>query len=260
MKKNGIIKDLVKNHEYILYYAKTLLKQRVAGNYLGLLWLYIQPLMFMLIYTFVVTYIFKNRTPNFNVFVLIGLNAWTLFQRTCMISATAIVRNKAIFEQVYFHKFVYPTIYLVSYVYEFLISTSLVFVLMIIGRMRFTWHVLEAVPVLICCFLFTYAFALIFAHIGVYLYDLANILEFTLRFLFYLTPIMWNLDLLSLPMDWIFKANPMAIIINSFRNCFMWCKSPPYLYLAVISVCSCVLIHFAHKLISKYEDTYARII
>ncbi len=106
MKKDGIIKNLIKNHEYILYYSRIILKMRVAGSYLGFLWLYIKSLlMFMIIYSFVVQVIFKSKMENFNVFVLIGLTSWDLFSRSLLMGATAITRNKGVFEQVYFHKF-----------------------------------------------------------------------------------------------------------------------------------------------------------
>lgn len=260
MKKEGILKNLIKNHEYILYYSKIMLKQRVAGSYLGFLWLFIQPLMFMLIYTFVVTVIFKSKMEHFNLYVLIGLNAWSLVQRTIMSASTAIARNKAIFEQVYFHKFVYPSIYLMSYVYEFLIATTLVIVMLIIGGVPITWHIIEVFPVLFTCMLFSYGCALIIAHIGVYLFDLVNILEFTLRFIFYLTPIMWSFENLNFPFIWLLKLNPMAVILGSFRSCLLYGHSPVYLYLLIISLASCVLIKFGYYLISKYEDKYARII
>lgn len=72
-KKKNILQNLWKNQEYILYYAKIILKTRVAGSYLGFLWLWIDPLMFMLIYSFVVMFIFKSKIEHFNVFVLIGM-------------------------------------------------------------------------------------------------------------------------------------------------------------------------------------------
>lgn len=260
MKKSGILKNLFKNHEYILYYSKIMLKQRVAGSYLGFLWLFIQPLMFMLIYTFVVTVIFKSKMEYFSLYVLIGLNAWTLIQRTIMSASTAIVRNKAIFEQVYFHKFVYPSVYLMSYVYEFLIATTLVLVMLVVEGVPITWHIIEILPVLFTCMLFSYGCALIVAHIGVYLFDLANILEFTLRFIFYLTPIMWSFKNLNFPLIWLLKLNPIAVILGSFRSCLLYGKSPVYLYLLIICLASCALIQFGYYLISKYEDNYARII
>jgi len=260
MQKQGIIKNLIKYHEYILYYAWIMLKQRVAGSYLGFLWLFLQPLMFMVIYTFVVTVIFSNDIPNFNVFVLIGLNAWSLISRTIMVSATAIARNKAIFEQVYFHKFVYPTIYLVSYVYEFIIATSLVFAMMAFAGIPFTLHLFEIIPVLFVTSLFSLGCGLIVAHIGVYLFDLSNILEFTLRFIFFLSPIMWSYENFNFHLMWLLRANPVSVLLGSFRSAILYGTSPMYLYLLGIGLFSCVLIQIGYRLISKYEDSYARIV
>ncbi len=183
-KKKNILQNLWKNQEYILYYAKIILKTRVAGSYLGFLWLWIDPLMFMLIYSFVVMFIFKSKIEHFNVFVLIGITAWNFFSRAMLMATTSIVRNKSIFQQVYFHKFVYPTLYLVSYIYEFFISLSLILIVMLFEGIPITWHVIEVIPILITMALFTYGCSLIISHIGVYLFDLRNILDFTLKFIF----------------------------------------------------------------------------
>ena len=259
-KKIGIIKNLYKNREYILFYSRIMLKQRVAGSYLGFLWLFLQPLMFMLIYSFVVMIIFNNRMENFNIYVLIGLNTWSLIQRTIMISATSIVRNKSLFEQVYFHKFVFPTVYMLSYTYEFLIATSLVFILMAFSGVSFTWHLLEIIPILLVCMLFALGCGLIIAHIGVYLFDLANILEFTLRFIFYLSPIMWSHENLNFTYMWILRLNPVSVLLGSFRSCILYGKSPVYIYLIILGIFSCILINIGYRLISKHEDSYARIV
>ena len=260
MKKDGIIKNLIKNHEYILYYAKIMLKTRVADSYLGLLWLFIDPLMFMLIYSFVVMVIFKNKIEHFNVYVLIGVTAWNMFSRTIMNSTTSIVRNKAIFEQVYFHKFVYPTIILTSFIYEFMISFILIIIMMVFEKIPITWHLFEVIPVLFSMSMLTYGCSLIVAHIGVYLFDLRNILDFTLRFIFYLTPIMWSFDNLNFSMMWILKLNPMQVLLGSFRSCILYGKSPVYVYLIIISLFSCILIKIGYSIISKKEDEYARMI
>ena len=260
MEKQGIIKNLIKNREYILYYAKIILRTRVSGSYLGFLWLFIDPLMFMLIYSFVVQVVFRSGTENFNVFVIIGLTVWNLFSRSLLIAATSIARNKSIFEQVYFHKFVYPTIYLVSFIYEFFISMILVLIIMLFSGIHFTPHIIEIIPVLFTCVLFTYGCSLIISHFGVYLFDLRNILEFTTRFLFYFSPVMWSYENLKFSLVWILKLNPISIIIGSFRSCLMYGKSPVYSYLIAICLFSCVLIKLGYWLITKHEDSYARMI
>lgn len=243
-----------------MYYAWILLKQRVAGSYLGFLWLFIQPLMFMLIYSFVVTVVFRNTIPHFNIFVLIGLNTWNLISRTISISSVAMPRNKSIFEQVYFHKFVYPTIYLVSHVYEFLIATSLVFIMMGVAGVPFTWYLLWIIPTLFVTMLFALGCGLIVAHVGVYLLDLPNILEFTLRFLFYLSPIIWSFETFDFHLMWLLRLNPVAILLGAFRDSILHGTAPSYLNLLILGMISCVLIKIGYGLISRYEGNYARVL
>lgn len=258
MKKAGILKNLRKYREYILYYSKIMLKTRVAGSYLGFLWLYIDPMMFMLIYTFVVQVVFRNKMENFHVFVLIGITSWNLFSRSVLMGSTSITRNKGIFEQVYFHKFVYPTVYVMAYLYEFFIAFGLIFVMLVVSGIPLTIHLLEVPLVILTQVLFTYGCTLIVSHIGVFLFDLRNILDFTLRFLFYLSPVMWSFDMVQMKYAWILKLNPMAVIIGSYRSCIFYGKSPVYAYLLAISVLSCVLIEIGYHMISRHEDAYAR--
>jgi lipopolysaccharide transport system permease protein/teichoic acid transport system permease protein len=132
--------------------------------------------------------------------------------------------------------------------------------MMVVGGVPFTWHLIEIVPILFTLMLFALSLALIIAHVGVYLYDLGNILEFVLRFAFYLTPIMWHYNNFTFSLTWLLKLNPMSIIMGSFRSCILYGKSPMYAYLFVICVCSLVLIEIGYRMISHYEDTYARII
>jgi len=260
MKKDGLIKNFLKNKDYIFYYSKILLKNRVAGSYLGFLWLFIDPLMFMLIYSFVVQFIFNNSMPNFNLFVFVGLTTWKLISGTILNGPTSIVRNKSIFEQVYFHKFIYPTIYLVVNLYEFLISNSLILVLMLIAKVPFTWHIVEFIPITIVAFCFTYGITLIVAHLGVYFFDLRNILDFTLRFIFYASPIMWAYEMIQY--DWInfLQLNPVSIIIQAYRDIFFYGISPNYIALGGLLFVSILIIKLGYHLISKHEDEYGRVL
>lgn len=260
MEKQGIIKNFFKNKDYIFYYARILLKNRVAGSYLGFLWLFIDPLMFMLIYSFVVQFIFNNSMPNFNLFVFVGITTWKLISGTILNGPTSIVRNKAIFEQVYFHKFVYPTIYLTVNLYEFLIGNSLIFVLMLFAHVPFTWHIVEFIPITIVMFCFTYGITLIVAHLGVYFFDLRNILDFILKFLFYFSPIMWSYEMVQNKWINILKINPISVIIQAYRDILFYGISPNYKALLCVLIISLILIKIGYDLISKYEDEYGRII
>lgn len=260
MKKNNLLKNLFAYREYILYYANIKLTNRVAGTKLGVFWLFLDPLMFMLIYSFIVVYIFGNSMENFHIFVFIGLTTWKLISGNLLSATTSIRRNKGIFEQVYFHKFVYVVIDIVVGLYDFIISSSLIFLLMLQAGVPFTWHLIEMIPITIVAVLFTFSLSLIVAHFGVYVFDLTNVLDFTLKFLFYASPIMWSYGFNVFPFSSILKLNPISIIIESYRDAIMYGVSPDYIGLSCLTVISIILIFIGYGLISKYEDDYAKIV
>ena len=255
------LKEVKKYLDYIDYYAKCIMRQRVAGSLLGSLWLFLDPLMFMLIYTFIVKYIFQNNTPNFHIIVFIGLNAWKLFNSTIMLSATSIIRHKAIINQINFPKYIYPLVYALVNLYEYIIASSLVFVLIYFSKIPFTFHIFEMIPITIVLFIFSISLSLLVAHLGVYFLDLRNILDFSLRFLFYLSPIMWSFSSMS---DGILKnillLNPIALILESYRNVLLNNQSANYLGLMIILLISLFIMAIGFKTIEKYEKNYGKVI
>ena len=77
MKK--FIEDIKKYYKYIIYATRSNLKTEVANSYLNWLWWILDPLCFMLVYTFIVEIVFKTKEVCFPVFVLIGLTVWNFF-------------------------------------------------------------------------------------------------------------------------------------------------------------------------------------
>ena len=73
--------NIRKYYKYAIRSAKAELKSEVADSYLNWLWWIIEPVCFMLIYTFVFGYVFKNDQVYFVSFVFIGLTAWDFFNR-----------------------------------------------------------------------------------------------------------------------------------------------------------------------------------
>ena len=82
------------------------LKTEVINSYLGFLWMILEPLAFMLIYTFIAIVVFNSKIEYFPVFVFIGLTTWNFFQGT-VTSAVSLVRsNRDTVIKVYVPKFI----------------------------------------------------------------------------------------------------------------------------------------------------------
>ena len=99
------IRDVKRYNPYAMYAAKAELKSSVADSYLNWLWWILDPILFMLIYSFVVQIVFRSREDHFAVFVFIGLTAWDFFNRTITNSVKLVKSNKSTVTKIYIPKY-----------------------------------------------------------------------------------------------------------------------------------------------------------
>src|SRR5699024_9189053 len=97
--------DLKKYWKYTRYAAKSQLKSEVASSYLNWLWWILDPLLFMLVYTFIALVVFKKSVEYFPVFVFIGLTCWNFFNKCVLGSVKVVKNNRQIVTKVYIPKF-----------------------------------------------------------------------------------------------------------------------------------------------------------
>ena len=75
------IDDIKKYNKYAMYSAKSGLKSEVANSYLSWMWWILDPLLFMLVYSFISIIVFGKGEQYFPIFVFIGLSSWTFFDK-----------------------------------------------------------------------------------------------------------------------------------------------------------------------------------
>ena len=88
------VNDLKKYWAYAKQSAKADLKSEVASSYLNWLWWVLDPLLFMMVYTFIATVVFNGREQYFPIFVLIGLTMWNFFDKTVLGSVRIVKSNQ----------------------------------------------------------------------------------------------------------------------------------------------------------------------
>ena len=118
---------------YSIYAAKSELKSEVANSYLNWLWWILDPISFMIIYTFMVQIVFKTSEPYFPVFIFVGLTCWNYFNTTVSGSVKLVSNNKAIVTKVYVPKYVLLFVKCIKNMFKMMISWALVIVLIVVG-------------------------------------------------------------------------------------------------------------------------------
>lgn len=258
---NRAIQDLKKYFRYSVVSAKSKLKAEVANSYLNWLWWILDPLCFMLIYTFIFGFVFDAKEQHFPVFIFIGLTMWDFVNKTLLGSVKTIKLNKAIVSRVYFPKFILVLSKIWINGFKMMISFGVVVLLMIISKVHLSLNVFFFIPILLILVLFTFGCSCIVMHYGVYVEDLSNVLNIFMRFVFYATGIFYNIET-RIPQfgGLLNKINPVAFLITSMRQCLIYGSTPDWKLLLLWFIVSVILVILGLRKIYKEENSYVKAI
>lgn len=256
------IEDIKKFYKYAIYSAKAELKSEIANSHLSWLWWILDPFLFMLVYAFIAGIVFKSSEKYFLAFVFIGVSCWDFYNKTVKQSVKLVSSNKQIVSKVYLPKFILIFVKMGNNGFKMLISFSLVVGMMILYRVPLNLTMLYFFPIMLSLVLFTFGSSVILLHFGVFVEDLANVVNVLLRLVFYLTGIFYSIEK-RVPAPYneiLLKLNPMALILTDLRRCMLYGEAPHFALLAAWSAASVVVSVIGVHIIYKYENSYAKVI
>lgn len=254
--------DMKKYWKYAIYSSKAQLKSDIANSYLNWLWWILDPLCFMLIYVFMFGYVFKSSEQYFAVFVFIGITLWDFFNKSLIQSVKVIKNNKAIVSKVYIPKFILLIIKMCVNGFKMSISLLIIVAMLFVWRVPVTWNILYFIPILLTLFVIVFGFGCFLLHYGVFVEDLANVLNIVLRLLFYLTGVFWSImDRLPVPYNaYIGKGNPIAFLLTSMRECVLYGTAPNLKLLLAWFLIGLLISILGIRKIYKNENSYVKVI
>ena len=254
--------DIRKYKSYILYASRAELKSEVANSLLNWLWWVLEPLCFMVIYALVFSYFFHSKINYLTAFIFLGITLWEFFNKMIKSSVKLVRGNKAIVSKVYVPKYILVMVKLLVNLFKTAISLVIVVILMAVYRIVPTWQMLWFVPICLSLTLFTFGASLVVMHFGVYIDDLANVLNIALRLMFYATGVFYNLlDKVTGNVGrWIVRLNPLATYISCARDALLYGRRPNLSLLGYWTIAAIVITCFGIILIRKNENSYVKVI
>lgn len=256
------IKDLKKYKNYMLYATWAELKTEVINSHLGFLWMILEPLAFMLIYTFIANVVFSSSVEYFPVFVFIGLSIWNFFNKMIVTSVKLVATNRDTVTKVYLPKFVLLLVKMGVNLFKMGVSFLLVFLFMAIYRVPVTWNVLWFIPIIITVIIFTFGSCTLVMHFGVFAEDLTNLVNIAMRFIFYLTGVFFDLSTRIHNVTYrtlLLDFNPLANFIYNTRNVLIYGKAPVGFWTLGWFFIGLGLCALGIRTIYKYENTYVKV-
>ena len=235
---------------------------RYKQSALGWTWAALQPLALMGIYTIIFTRITTVATGGipYPVFVFSALLPWIFFSSTISNAVNGLVLYPNLLTKMYFPREIIPLSYLVASLADFCIASLILGGLMLHYRVTLTWHLLYAIPIVIILASFAAAIALLFSTIKVRFRDVGLAMPFLLQVWMFSVPVVYSLG--SVPVRWrnLYLLDPVAGLIESFRQVVIFGGSPDFRTLVVSGVIAIASVPLAYAYFKFSEATMADLI
>jgi lipopolysaccharide transport system permease protein len=217
---DGDFLELWQYRALIYQMARRDLRLRYAQTLLGLGWPIVQPLLSMLVLTFVferVAHLTPRSGAPYPVLVLSGLLPWQLFATGLSSVGLSVLLANDLIARVYFPRLVLPIRALAVALHNALITAALLLVWMLACGLMPSARIVWLLPALV-------ASALLALGVGCFLSiwnaryrDFLHLLPFLLQLAMYVSPVGFETRAIPASYAWVAALNPLAAVIDTCR-------------------------------------------
>lgn len=257
-----ILESFIKYRELLSELTMREIKQRYKQSILGYAWVILNPFFQMLVMAFVFNIIM--RIPNLGVpypiFLYAGLLPWTLFANSLAGATNSLVSNADLITKIYFPREIFVISTIMAKIVDFLLASTIFIVFMVYYQLPITWNILWILPIFAIQQLFTYGLSLFMAAANLFYRDIQYLLGLIILIWMYLTPVIYSTELFPEKYRWIFQINPIAVIINAYRQVILAGGTPNLKSLSIAFILSLILLISGYRFFKKLEGVFADIV
>jgi lipopolysaccharide transport system permease protein len=248
LKYRGLIQSLVVRD----------LKARYRGSVLGFFWSFVNPLLLLLIYTFVPDELAKQLEP-YALFMFCGILPWTWFSSSLLESSNVLISGGNLIKKVLFPAEVLPIVTVLANMVHFFLGLPILLAFLIYYRHPLNLTDLVWFPVVVFTQLvLTTGLALIVSALTVHFRDLKDLLANIVTLWFFATPIIYPMHIAPGISKQVLDLNPFAHLAVSYQEILFY-DGPfgHWKWLLALLVASVALFLAGYALFDRLRDSLA---
>jgi len=258
---NDAISDLVRlwrNRFLIAIWLRHNIESRYAQQALGILWIILLPVSTSLVLSLAFSQFMRvEMEVPFVPFYLAALVHYNLFSNGVSQAAVAISSRMGIISQVYFPREVLIVIAFGELLVDFLFTFTAMLIINALFGIFPNEHY-WALPILwLILMLIVAGLMLTISALSVMVRDIPQLVQVALQLLFFLTPVIYPITSMPERFRFLFVINPLAPLVQSFRDVIVYNRSPDAVTLFYPLVFGAALLVFGYSLFKSIEDRMA---
>jgi len=228
---------------------------------MSFLWWIIDPLIYFAVLYVLFSGGFRGgeRGSEYGVFLIIGLGVYRWFQSTVVTSMLAISSNMGISKQIYLPKWSFPLNILFVNTVKFLVVFLMILAIVLLSGYPVTLPYIMLPGVMLLEATLIFALSLLLAGIVPFVPDVQFAVGNAMMALFFLSGVFNDVSGLSENVQRLFYWNPVAAIINAYRDILIGGVWPNWVHMARVAVISIILLVLAFRFVQRMDKTYPKI-
>lgn len=243
--------DIWRYRDLLFLFVRRDFKAVYMQTILGPIWLFIQPIITSLIFTFIFGQIAQISTDGMPriLFYLAGITLWTYFADCFTKTSGTFITNASIFGKVYFPRLIIPLSVLVSNLFKFGIQLCIflcvwIYFLLNSEVIHPQWELMWLIPILVMMMAgLGLGGGILISSMTTKYRDLTFLIGFGVQLLMYASSVVLPISTMSADTQSMMLLNPIVSIIESFKYVFMGNGYFSWFWLAYsFAVMSCLLL------------------
>ncbi|MBU0633406.1 ABC transporter permease [bacterium] len=222
---NRFIKHIVNSRQLLLTLIINDFRKQYLGSYLGLIWTFLQPLIFMGVIWFVFAIGLRagpttNGVP-FSLWLMSGMVPWFFISTTLNTGTGSIVNNSFLVKKVAFRVSILPIVKIGSTLIIHLTLVLFLIIAFLLNGYTPTIYWLQLPFYILCSIILLLGISWLTSSIRVFVKDIGNLITVLIQMGFWATPIFWSISNIPQKYQYIIKLNPVYYIVEGYRDTFI---------------------------------------
>ncbi len=270
----NIVRNLYTYRELIAALTWKNIVVRYKQAYLGILWAILKPVMLMLVFTLIKSFVgIETSGFPYPLITFTALLPWIFFQETVLEGINSVTTNASLIKKIYFPREVFPLTAMFTKLIELVINLGILAAMMAFYRIVPSIYILW-LPLFI---LYTIIVALTISFFGaamnVYYRDVAQAIPIALSLLMYGSPVIYPLGLVQKKLlleqsagEWseslymLYTLNPLVGIIDSVQRILIMATEPDFTALYPGLILTLTILPFSYWFFKKAENWFSDVI
>lgn len=254
-----LIRSLWAYRGFILGSVKREFQNKYQNSMLGALWNVLNPLAMIVVYTVIFTQVMRAKLPGvensfgYSIYLCAGVLTWGLFSEITTRSQNSFLDNANLLKKINFPRLCLPVIVIFNALLNFAIVFGLFTVFLVVSGSFPGWAYISLIPLLVLIIIFGVGLGMVLGVLNVFFRDVGQAFGIFISFWFWLTPIVYPINILPKVGQDLMMYNPLAPLLGAVQNVLVQGLWPNWMNLIYPALLGLILSMLGWRLFKKHS-------